>query len=261
MRLYQFGDVVLPDDDAEDSIGVNFRDNLIELPNGGFDPDGNAAFLRPSMISRRAVVHTAVNYLDYTIEQLLAEAKKGRRILKARMRDNTERFTWAKVVSVTRDASPNRYYCEQPYVIQFKQDYPYWLFTPGENLNLEIDALPFAFNINHLGYVPAPRGQVIINPRALANIEHPRITNTTNGMYIDFVGNPTGNDVLTIDFLTKTIIYDNDGDVIDGYAYTETNPDFLDWMILEPGVNAIEVTGEDINGTVDLNWQYNHHFI
>lgn len=260
MRLYQFGDVVLPEGNASDSISVNFRDNLVTLPNGGFDPDGSAAILLPGTLSRRALITSA---LDDTVSAIMAEAKKGRRVLKARMRNNSEFFTWAKVTSVIRDADVDRYDCEQPYVVQFRQDYPYWMYIIPDVYDLDVDELPFAFEINHLGSVPAPRGTLTINPQSGDTIQNVRVTNTTNGMWVDVFGILTNDEVLTIDFLSKTVsVLDTDTDVVtDYYQWFTSNPDFLDWMLLEPGVNEIEVTGTAISGTVDLNWTYYHHIL
>lgn len=275
MRLTQFGTVTLPQNNGGDSLPVQARTALVMLQNGAFDQDGNSMVFLPGSVSRQAVIITTI---DTTLQALLAELGKGRNILKATLRDDTTEWqTFAKMQAVDRPALAATYDCQQAFVIQWSMSYPYWLHSADEPVffdqggtfddgsffdagNVEEETITttlHTFTITNNGDMPIPRGAIEIIPQGSATITNPRITNVTNGLWMEFKGTLTDTDRLVIDFLTKTVRKNGDDD----YANFAIGASQQDWMVLEVGNNSIEISSDSRSGNVDLKWRWSRHYL
>lgn len=277
MRLVKFGTIDLPQsgDDAEHSMPVKARSSLIDLPNGAFDQDGDKVILESSRISYRALV---VNAIDATVKNLLKEVGKGRAVLRARLRDGvTEWVTFAKVTGVTRDTNSNDYEAKQPIVINWEQDYPYWLdandglyFDTGLTFDsgLQFDghfesefvtALPYDFTINNNGGARVPSGTLVITPSTASSVTNLKVFNFQAGLSVQYAGLLAAGQTLVIDFLTKTIEVDGTS-VFNDLELGGSSQ--VEWMSLELDDNDIELTGTlSAGGSFQLYWRWQRHYL
>ena len=275
MRLYSFGGVVFPVDEGEHSMPIVARSSLITLVNGSYDQDGGTGYRKPVQLSARGWLSGAS--IDTNMDTLLSMVSHGRRILRAVMRDGTTyRQTFAKLLSVAREAKSSEWDYYQPVALTFEQDYPYWLasadepvylndgylldgtwyYTAGHVESKAVNASPFTFTISNTGGVRVPRGYIMIVPRAAATMSAITIANAANGMSFTYGGSLTAADVLEVDLLTKSIEFNAAGD----YDQLTLPANQSDWMILETGDNIITVTSTR-SGTVDLYWQWSRHYL
>ncbi len=277
MRLTHFGQVELPGEDTQETLAVSARSALLPLPNGSFDQDGGQLYLQPVRISRKFLVVTADQDIDTRVRGLLKEMGKGRRLLRGVLRDGrTEVQTFAKVVDIQREVSPEFHPVQQPLSITWEMDYPYWLARDDEPVYLDqgylfdgswnltagrveqrvITASPHVFTLSNTGGVRVPRGYLLIEPRTGGSLSNFTVSNAANGMQFTYSGSLTDADSLEIEMLTKSVEKNNVG----AYASFSTPADQLDWMILELDDNEITITGTVV-GTVDLWWQWSRHYL
>ena len=285
MRLTQFGTVTLSELNGTDVIPVIFRENLIDLQNGGIDLDGNNSILTPTRVSRSAVIATD---LQTTINVIMKEAGKGRLLLRAIERDDTPLQTFAKVVRINPDIDARRYNCEQAIELTWIQDYPFWLHSSdepnyledGENFdaawnldsgNSDILALTSpdvtdTFVIDNTGGAVVYRGYFVLSATG-TNIEigDITITNVTNGLSLTYTGglgdgSASAEGDVVIDWLSKTVLTDTSD-----FDYTKvTLPNGqTDFFRLELGENNIEVTMDSISGTNNLSVEmfWSRHYL
>lgn len=274
MRLTQFGETVLPELNGNDDLSQTARSNLVPLKYGAIDLDNSEVVLDYKRITRTAVINT--NF-DTTMDDLAYESQKGARVLKAEMRDGTERQLLAKMNVFSRGARADKYTCEQEFGLQWTATYPYWLLSEhepyytnhgyttadglttgdGNYVSTTITGVSTSFTITNASRVRIPKiyFNYVMNGTSSA-VNRPLLTNTTNGMYLYLDVSLTNGAVNTrsvcaIDCLAKRIY----GAFPDGigehnyYHYLTTNPSFMDWMILEPGDNDFVLTYTALGGS------------
>ena len=80
-------------------------------------------------------------------------------------------------------------------------------------------------------------------------ITNPRILNQDNGIYVEFLGTVGAGEMLIIDTQAYTALLDGDN-VIGSIRHSGARQ----WMILEPGVNNMRITGSAVGGSVDYEF-------
>lgn len=273
MRLVQFGSTTLPEPDTRGTISTNISNTLIPLRFGAVDPQGDNAILTPNIFSVR---YRVLDTIQTTIDAMLQEIQKGRLVLVARERDSIGRQTFAKATTHARPIDVTAYDNEQPIDITFSQDYPYWMHSADEpeypdtgllfdgswdldgNFESEtVNTISHSFTITNDGNTRIPRGTIIITPQAGQTIEKPRITNTQNGMYVEYLLTLDDTEQLVIDFLSQTIEVNGVGE----YTNLKRATSLMDWMWLEVGDNPIEITSTAVSGNIDFNWLWSRHYL
>lgn len=277
MRLKKFNNLTIPDNDAEDDLGVDFRSVLVNLPGGAFDPDAGRAWPERRKISRRFIVIGETEaQIDDQVNQILTELGKGRGLLTAVGRDGVTEFaTWAKVSNIARQALVGTYECKQALAITWEQDYPYWLhkndlwflddgevFDGGLDLDGHYDtkaftSSPASFTIQNNGGAIVPMLYITVEVGSGATISNLTMTNAANGLAMQYVGTMTAGDILTIDVLGKSAEVNGDsviGDIL-------LNDKQIEWMRLELGDNIITVNAAVSGGTVTMYWVWARHYL
>jgi len=270
--LRRFGGCVLPEGGGETSIPLSARSGLLTMPDGAFDQDGVGLVLQHRKITRRMII---TDDIDDTVDNLLSWLGRGRRILVAKLRDDiTRRQTWAKMVSVEREMKSG-YLGQQPLVIGFEQDYPFWIATDDEPFYLDhghyldagllldaghvevqsITGVTTAFTISNTGVAAVVGGELTINPGT--SITNVRIENAANGMAFEWLGTLVSGDALTVDFLSRSVQHNNENDYA-SFAVPEAQ---IDWMRLELGDNPITVHCDAVDGTGQLRWRWARHYL
>ena len=276
MRLVQFGSVLLPEEDGEDSYNHPVRSSLYSLQGGSYDQDGGSVHAQSRQLSRSFVVMQNDDYtIQEKIDELESEFADGRKVLKAVTRDGDYRQTFAKVLDFNYDFAPGGI-GQQPCKIVFEIDYPYWLasddeptylnqgylldgtwdFSPGNYEAEVITASPHNFTITVPEGVRIPRGYIVVDPRAASSVEGINVFNDANDMEFTYAGEVTASDQLVIRFLTETVELNDTGDY-DNFSIPDAQ---AEWMILEVGDNDITVTIDTVVGTTDLYWQWSRHY-
>jgi len=279
MRLTQFGTTVLPELNGVDDFSQSARTNLVPLKYGAIDLDNSEVALNYKQIQRTATINTD---FDDTMDDLAYEAQKGARILKAEMRDGTERQLLAKMNMFSRGAKAQNYTCEQQFGLQWTATYPYWLSTLDEPYYSN-HGLTTADGLNtsdadgrYLEAVNSSSEDMTITNNSRVRIakvkfflralgtsgewSNIRITNNTNHHWVQVNRNITLNSTITrqhihINCLTKKVYgaysdnATNDSEY-NLYPYVTTNSSYMDWMILEPGDNDITVTSTLVGGSI-----------
>lgn len=277
MHLIKFGTVNLPGDNGEHAMPIGARSALVDLPNGSFDQDGSDLFLESQTVNFSATVNATNGEVDGQVNALIQQLGKGRNILRARLRDNlTEWVTYAKITAVQRVANAEKYEEEQPIVVRFVQDYPYWMnaadgfyFDTGYYFDAghvfdglysdqSITASPHAFTIAYDGTAKTGMGTITIVPNAASSISNVRVVNGLTGQGFTYTGTLNAADRLIVDFLTKTVEL-NGANAYANFALDSAQQ--VDWMELEIGDNNISVYGAGIAGTIKLYWQYKRHYL
>lgn len=271
MRLQSFAGITLPDPDAEDDFPIVVRSSLVGLQNGGFDQDGTAAVLKNSTIRRRTMM--VGSRLDEQADTLYATIGRGRSLMRAVLRDNRQRVTYAKFTGLTRPVKTDDYDVKQPVTFTWSQDWPFWLdndhqlfFDDGHTFDsgLTFDgnytatvmtASPHTWSVAYTGTARGTYGAFCIQPRAASSITGLVITNLTNGLQVAFSGTVAASTRLDINWLRKTC-YNASSNAIDEFSLPNTKQ--VEWMALESfgnGGNNFRITGT-IVGTVDVFVQW-----
>lgn len=272
MRLTRLGTVTLPEGQGESSLPIGARSSLVPLPGGAFDQDGNRLYLQSQRLSYRCVI---TDDIDETLDTLMREIGRGRRVLEAVLRDGTRRITWAKLVSVERESQPGML-GHQPIVLHLEQDYPYWLAGDdvphyldsgdaldgswtlgGRHETFTIDGLLVEDTITNDGGAVVPLGLVRVELDTGDSVTDLKITNDENGLWIKRVGTLQAGDVWEVDFLTRTAQLNG----TDDYANLALGDNQVDWMLLELGDNAITITATALTGAFDLVWYWGRHYL
>lgn len=294
MRLTQFGETTLPELNGIDDLSQTARTNLVPLKYGAIDLDNSEVVLNYKQITRTAVINTD---FDDTMDDLANESQKGARILKATMRDGSQRQLLAKMTMFSRGAKADKYTCEQEFGLQWISTYPYWLLsshepyftdhgydtsdglsTEGNYQTVNINSTSTSFTINNTSGIRIPKVHFTIQlstnaPHDLSHITNPKITNLNNQMYVKVSRHLENVNKFTnridIDCLTKKIFgsyEDNSTNTAEYnlYNYLEIGSNQLDWMILEPGSNSFTISSDSIDAVSNLRQLYVHwsnHYI
>lgn len=285
MRLYSFGGYVYPQQNTEDSIPTQIRDALIELKNGGYDPDGDEAVVKPITVSKRFLVTPS---LTQTADAQIDDLKRklaGRGILMAKMDDGTTyRQTWAKTTGLTYEKGPGKASIQE-IVHTMRIDYPFWLAQVdigwawaggskwgaaagtiwGQLINSQnLTTTSKAFNIDTSpGTAAIRRGKITVQPGGGASLTNLKVANARNGYYFEWNGGLAANDLLTIDLLTGSV-KKNSADAYSGIFWPSTQPELMRLEVSDTKgnwINPITVTCTAITGTVSFKWQYARHYL
>lgn len=291
MRLTKYGETVLPELNGVHDLSQTARTNILPLKYGSIDLDGTETVLNHKQISASAVINTD---FDDTMDDLAYEAQKGARILEATMRDDSKRQLLAKMSVFSRGAKADKYTCEQEYGFQWLAMYPYWLHSDDEPYytnhgyttqsgistgdarhdSISVSSASVSFSIDNTSRVRIPKVNFTLKELGTSGQwNNPKITNLTTGHYIQINRGITANSTYTrqaiyVDCLNKKVFCaytDNANNVAEYnlYPYVETSPDFIDWMILEPGVNNFTITGTLVGGSItrDLLVYWSRHYV
>lgn len=295
MRLTQFGQVVLPELNGNDDLSQSARTNIVPLKYGGIDLDASETVLNYKQVNRSAVINTD---FDNTIDNLANEASKGARVLKATMRDDTERQLLAKMSLFSRSAKSDKYTCEQEFGMQWTSTYPYWLLSSHEPVYtnhgyatddgltsdgnyqaITLSSSSLTFSINNTSGIRIPKVRFVFTVTAASSgigyIRNMRIVNDANGMFLQInriLAHVSANNIarIDIDCLSKNIFGSYPNVVFPEtqlaehnlYSHFDTNQQFMDWMILEPGINNFTYTDtRSGSATRTLNVHWSNHYI
>lgn len=273
MKFVSFGGVSFPTAYQDQDMPIGARSNLVELPGGAFDEDGQQVTLRPGVLSYRFPVDSTI---DATMDALLAKLAQGRLVLKAVLRNGTTyRQTFAKLVSVSRPRAGFDKLVQQV-ELTLSQSFPYWFDSADEPHYLDhgevldagwsldgnytavtINATQKTATITTAGIVPVLRGKIIVRPASGASITNLTITNQTNWKILRYQDTLAYPDVLVIDLLAKSAKV-NDSNA---YSAIDIPSDQMDWQVLEVGANSIVIDVEAQTGNTAFEWHWSDTFL
>lgn len=274
MRLVSFGGTSLPTNSASDDLNVAARSALVDLPGGGFDMDGTPGTLVANRVSRKFKVTSSV---DATIDTLFGTLGKGRRLLKALLRDgSTYRQTWAKLVGIQRQRTV-RGLNIQEIGIEWERDYPYWLATAdepkyldngeelddswnldaGNKTSISVTGITTSQTINNTGKAKIPKTRILITPAAGASITDVKIYNRTTEQWVMYKGTISAGSEVEIDCLSKTVELDHE----DAYSSLVVGSGQVDWLDLEIGNNSLVVMASAVTGTIAVDVYWSKHYL
>lgn len=290
MRLTQFGETTLPELNGNDDLSQSARSNLVPLKYGAIDLDNSEVVLDYKRINRTAVINTD---FDNTMDDLAYESQKGARILKATMRDDSERQLLAKMTLFSRGARAEKYTCEQEFGLQWTATYPYWLltshepiysdhgyesdsglFSDGNSVTTSVTTSSVNFTITNASRVRIAKVYFSLKTNGTTGEwNNPKITNNTNKMSIQVNRGITGNSTIirqfiNIDCLAKKVYgafsdNSNNAATYNLYSNTVIGDDQMDWMILEPGDNEFTITSTLVGGSIsrDIVVFWSNHYM
>lgn len=277
MQLISYFGLPLNCVDEDVSIPFSVRRNYFALANGSVDEDGQLAVLQPYSITRACKLYCGPNSISINeqLDALMRVAAKGRGVLVAKWRDGSKRQTFAKVTDISRPRRTDDANYQEVSVTWFI-DYPYWMATEdeppyfdheqlfdtdqyfdGNYTWVQINSLLEAFTVTNEGTVPINRGQLVVLPESGASIENLVLTNTTNLMEWRYNGIINEPHWLYVDFLSRTCKLS----AVNSYDEVETPAGQMEWMTLELGDNAIEVSVEDRTGVTVFEWHWARQYV
>lgn len=272
MQLIRFGGVDLPMVSEEVTFPFDTRSNLIPLPYGGIDQDGQASVYQANRIGRTFRVPCTENERDLvaSTDRLMRAFASGRKVLVARMRDGSYRQTFAKVLNAPQPRrSDDKNY--QEFSVVWELDFPYWidteqephyldhglyldsgLFLDGNYTSVTLNELIETFSIENNGVVQNRRGFLYIYPDVGGAFTDLTLRNLTNDYILYLVGTVVDGQRLLVDFLSKSVKLD----AVDAYTMLELPTGQMDWMMLEVGTNyfSIELASVTGNTTFEYHW-------
>jgi hypothetical protein len=286
MRLVQFGAVDIPQFNAQHQFPVSFRSSVIPLRGGGFDQDGANSYLEPKVLSASFwVSEVDVASIDDLINSLYSEADKGRRILVARLRDDSLWQAEAKLVSAATSADSRTYAPDTLDVqgydrmqLSFEVPYPYWLVAEdvgkfldegwymnsgitldsGQQTEVVTALTVNTFTIDNNGGVKHEHSELTITALAGATITDVLVENLTTGEELLWEGTLAPTEVLEIKTLPQTIRFEG----ADAYAdVTLPNAQIGFWR-LALGENEFRITFTSVSGgNAQINYAWARHYI
>lgn len=167
-------------------------------------------------------------------------ARPGQRALVHHLPDTTTRTAQAEAVrfqSVTPIAGRRGWMA----VVDFQLADPYFYGSDVVDAARSIAASPTDFALVHPGSVRT--NDVLLN--FVGPISNPRLTNLTNGLYVECLVTVAGATSLIID--CAKFIATNDG--LNAIGSIRHSGDFR-WLIIEPGSNSLRVTATSPGGTL-----------
>lgn len=286
MRLVSFGDVTLPQNNGKQNLQVPLRSSLIPLRNGGYDQDGADSYLESKIVSWNFWVTPEDGNVDTIIDNIYAEAGKGRRLLIATMRDNsTQRQQYAKLISANTQPDSRVYSIDslasEGYEVmqcQFEINYPYWeatadfhhLLDTGLTLDsgLFLDAGNYTTatmsttstskTITNSGNAETKKFTLSITGGSSVTVTDITIENTTTGETLTWTGTLTEDDVLLISSLEQTVKFNG----ANAWANVALGSNQIGFFTLETGDNDFVITCASLSGgTATARWDWHKHYI
>lgn len=257
MRLTDFGSFSFGNtgfyagdfDDPDD-----LESSLIAIPgaDGAFDAFGQAQSpRRPRVVKARFGIEPILAGLtvDEQLDTLLKVLHTGQQWLKVKMTDGSSRQALAKCIKLPRPrVHGSLHFLDLS--AEFELQDPYW-YAIAQTVETfaGVGASPYNFNTSNIpGTAPVKKLQVTIK-NAITN---PRLTNNTNGFWCQWTGALGGGDVLIFDTAAMTVTK-NAADVYGAVTLGATQ---IGFMRLEPGVNAMTLTGTGLSAVeVDLTYR------
>lgn len=176
-------------------------------------------------------------------------AKPGRRSLVHYLADGSSRTAQAECLGLqVGETFGNREGTVA--VADFMLADPYFYGSPLVDAGRSIAASPTAFTLTHPG--TARTNRIVLD--FLGPISNPRLTNATNGLYVECLVAVASGKHLLIDCERFTAT--NDG--VQAIGSVRHSGDFR-WMILEPGANSISVTATSPGGSLTTTAQNPFH--
>jgi hypothetical protein len=286
MRIVQFGELTLPDFNGTQQLPVPFRSSVVTLRGGGFDQDGRKSYLETKMLGANFWVRQDDGNVDTIIDNLYKESGKGRRILKATMRDNTtQRQQFVKLIQASTKPDSRTYAidsssteCYEAVQCQWEMVYPYWeasadlswfldtglvlndglFLDAGNTSSATLSTTLTSKTITNSGNTAMEKFTLTIVGNAGVTITNITIENTTTGETLEWVGTLSEDDILTIQSLEQTIKYNG------ANAYTDTTlgTNQVGFFTLELDDNDFEITLDSISGgTATATWGWAKHYI
>lgn len=287
MRITQFGTITLPENNGVQSLPIESRVNIVDLPYGGVDLDGNTAIINPTILQHNAVITESI---QSSLQALTKEFGKGRLVLRGKEIDNVEYLTFGKLQQFNLIPDAKNYGCEQAIQVGMTQLYPYWMLSSeepeylddgwtldsgvnldsGNKTNISVTGSGTgeqtgSTTITNSGGAEIRKGYFVFNfsgsPTNI-DISWLEIKNTTNGLVWryenEFTGTGTSAD-FTADWLSKTFLT-NLSDL--DHSDVKTPNSQMDWFRLELGDNDIEVTYFANSQTdLDLDIYHSQHWL
>lgn len=287
MRLDSFGAVTFPKMNNVQQLPVSYRSSVVALRGGGYDQDGANVYLEPKVISLSFWVSVVdVANLDTFIDSLYSEADIGRRILVARMRDNSQRQAEAKLLTAATMPDARTYIPDsildldgyERMQVSFEIVYPYWLATEdaalfldegwfmndgvvldsGQQTEITTSTAVNTFTINNNGGVKHENCELTITALAGATITDVLVENLTTGEELLWEGTIAAASSLVIKTLPQTIRLDG----TDEYANTTLPATQLGFWKLPLGDNDFRVTFTNLaGGDAEIVYAWMRHYV
>lgn len=287
MRLINFGSVILPQLNGSQQLSVGFRSSVVPLRGGGFDQDGANSYPEKKLIN--ATFWISVNSVDNHItdidsflDDLYSEANLGRRILLARMRDNSLRQVEAKMLQGSTNPNTKLYIPDsvtsvdgyEPCNVSFEVVYPFWkvaedsqkfldegwylddgiFLDSGNKEDATISGTSTTFEVDNTGGVEHQDCILVITGGTGVTVTDVTVDNNTTGEQVAWSGTIAAGEVLTIKTLPQTIDKDGTGE----YDNTTLPGSQLGFWKLAKGINQFEITCTSVAGgtaALEFFWQ------
>lgn len=273
MRLVSFGAVVFPQFNARNQLPVSYRSAVVPLRGGGFDQDGVNSYLEPKVISVNFwISEQDVADIDDFINSLYSESALGRRILAARLRDDSLWQAEAKLVQATTNPDARVYFTDdtgenlgyEPMSLSFEIPYPYWLVAEdvekfldegwfmndgitldsGQQTEVTTALTVNDFTIDNNGGVAHDYIELTIQALTGATITDVTVENLTTGEELEWTGTIATGESLVIQTLPQTIQLDGSNE----YANTVIPNAQLGFFTLALGENDFRITFTSVSG-------------
>jgi len=287
MRLYSFGNIILPQLQAQHQLPVPFRSNTVDLRNGAFDMDGANTYLERKILSATFWVSSQdVSDIDQFLDDIYTEAYSGRQILTAKMRDDSLRQAQVKLVQGITKPRANVYVPDsisdlegyEPMNVSFEMVYPYWRqvaetflsYTGGEWVWSSGYGWDSGNEINHIlisgttstlncfnAGIPHKDLTITINPGTGESCTDILIRNATTSTEVTYTGTVAANEVLTLKGLPQHIDLDGTG-VYENLDVPDTQ---IHWWDFVNGTNQFQISATSVTGNPDISIKWQTHYV
>lgn len=207
-----------------------FAPRVISLPMWVRAVDSQTGLVSAGKTARDQL-HANIDYLS-SIFTTRTQAK-----LRRTFPDGAYREAQAEVVSEVEFQRNSPRYAR--FVVDFYLADPFFYGTSKESETTDIDSNPESWTHTNPGTAPAVKMEI----KFTGPLDKPKLTNTTNNIWVQYNGAINSGEVVTIDTAAFTV--DKDGDNMISALKHEGAPQ---WFILERGDNALKVTCDSAPG-------------
>lgn len=277
MRVIEkFGGYTFPTYETEEDLPREFASAIVDtVGDGGFDALGFEGQRRVARVTKRCMIlGSSYSDVDTQVDSLLRELGKGRKCLKALMRDGgTYRVMWAKAVDVQmprKATESEKNFVHLPVTVVFEGAWPYWeaftdvwyldtgevldggLLLDGCYTTRSVSSSPDTFTINNTATARIIRGLIVLKDFVAA----PKLENKTNGWWVQYTGVVQAGATLVID-IGALSAKKNGSDV---WSSISMGDDQNSPMEFELGSNEMEFTAQPgCNCTLEVHWAKCYH--
>lgn len=287
MRIVSFGAVIFPQFNARQQLPVSYRSAVVPLRGGGFDQDGRDSHLEPKVLNVNYwVSEVDADSIDEFINSLNSEASLGRRLLIARLRDNTLWQAETKMLQAVTSPDARTYFPDsigenkgyETMALSFEITYPYWLVAEdvgkfldegwfmdsgitldsGQQTLITTSDEVNEFTIDNNGGVAHEFVELSIVAGTGASITDVLVENLTTGEELEWTGTIATGETLQINTLPQTIQLDG----VNEYANTVLPTTQLGFFSLALGENEFRVTFTSVTGgDAEIIFKWSRHFV